>query len=94
MEVHEREDEQKEGHDAQEVEPPVRPQERLIHQAENLVRDEEDEAGGESERAGEERGDEGVDLVVRAFAQLVLQELVPAHEERPRGGEGLSLIHI
>ena len=84
VEVDEGEDAEEEGDHATQVEPPVRPEETLVHQAEDLVRHEEEKAGGEGERAGEEGGDEGVDLVVHPLAQLMLQELMAAHEKRPR----------
>ena len=84
VKVDEGEDAEEEGDHATQVEPPVRPEETLVHQAEDLVRHEEEKAGGEGERAGEEGGDEGVDLVVHPLAQLMLQELMAAHEKRPR----------
>ena len=73
--MHEREDDKEEDDDTPQVEAPVHAQETLLHDAEDLIKHQQQETRGEGECAGEQRGDQGVDLVVRSFAEVMLQEL-------------------
>ena len=88
MYVQEGQDQHQQRHDAPQVEPPVRPEEVLIDDAQDLVQHQQQQARREAEGCGEEGGHQAIDLVVGALAKVVLQELVTTHEQPARRYDG------